>query len=95
MRFLKTTTLSAILLSAAAVAASAQDVSVQSPAARPQIAANPGVPASTTRLPGPKVGPSTWISASPSAAQPAPAGTNSGGNSGSFYSGQAFGPKPN
>jgi hypothetical protein len=94
MRLIKLMTLGAMVLSASAVAASAQDDPRQSPTVRPQIAANPGLPASPLRLPGPKVGPTTYIPASPSAAQPAPTAVAPGQDNGSYYSSKGFGPKP-
>ena len=95
MPFIKATTLSALILSAAAVTATAQDDPAGGPAARPQLAVNPGVPYSPTRMPGPKVGPTTWIPSAAATARPAPANPAATEEGGSYYSGKGFGPKPN
>ncbi len=95
MPFIKATTLAALILSAVAVTATAQDDPAGGPAARPQLAVNPGVPYSPTRLPGPKVGPSTWIPSAAARAQHVPSSPSPAEDGGSFYSGKGFGPKPN
>lgn len=96
MQLFKPVFLGAALASAVAVGAFAAEPTSTTSTNPPQVATNPGVPYSSARLPGPKVGPSTWI-ASPSSAAPAPvtAPTPAPQTEGSYYSGKGFGPKPN
>jgi hypothetical protein len=55
----------------------------------PQVATNPGLPYSSARTSGPKVGPSNWIPSNPATTP------NSESDSGSYYSKKGFGPAPN
>jgi len=90
MRSFKLAVLGAGLATAFAVAASAAEPTPTTQPTPPQVAANPGLPYSPTRIPGPKAGPSSWIP-SPYA----PAAPNSGTEiEGSYYSSKGFGPKP-
>ena len=82
------------VVAVSAIANAAEPGSTTAPY-RPQIAVNPGVPYSSTRMPGPKSGPSTWIGP-PSSTSPSSTAPTSGTESeGSYYSSKAFGPKPN
>lgn len=90
MKLLNTTILGAALLAFAIPTAKAADPASPSSGIRPQVAANPGIPYSETRMPGPKVGPSNWIP-SPDPAVPPNRGA---ATDGSYYSGKGFGPKP-
>jgi hypothetical protein len=95
MRFIKLAILSGTVMAAAAMAASAADPTSQNPATPPQVATNPGLPYSSARTPGPKVGPSTWIPSphgSVTSSTAPTSGTDSEG--GSYYSSKGFGPKP-
>jgi hypothetical protein len=94
MKLLKPAILGAVLTSAVGVAAYAADPmpayqanppQVATQATPPQVATNPGLPYSSTRMPGPKPGPSNWI---PSPYAPSETQSN-------YYSGKGFGPKPN
>ena len=90
MKWLNATILSTALLAFAALTAKAADPASTTSAIPPQVAANPAIPYSSTRTPGPKAGPSNWIPSPNSAAAQnryAPSG-------GSYYSGKSFGPKP-
>ena len=96
MKLLKPAILGAVLSSAVAVAAYAADPMPANQANPPQIATqttprqiatNPGLPYSSTRIPGPKPGPSNWI--------PSPYAQSPSGPEGNSYSGKGFGPKPN
>ena len=87
MKLVKPAILGAVLASAIGATAYAADPVPTYQANPPQIATNPNLPYSSTRTPGPKVGPSNWI---PSPNTEAPAETG-----GSYYSGKGFGPKPN
>ena len=90
MKWLNATILSTALLAFAALAAKAADPALTTSAIPPQVAANPAIPYSSTRTPGPKASPSNWIPSPNSAAAQnryAPSG-------GSYYSGKSFGPKP-
>jgi hypothetical protein len=94
MRLFNGAILAAALVSTLAVAAYAADPASTTPVYRPQVATNPDLPYSAARIPGPKVGPSNWIP-SPSGSAPASGATpNTRGDTG-YYSGKAFGPKPN
>jgi hypothetical protein len=90
MKWLNATILGAALLAFATPAAKAADAAWTTTAIPTQVAANPAIPYSSTRTPGPKAGPSNWIPSPNSAAlqnRDAPSG-------GSYYSGKGFGPKP-
>jgi len=89
MKLLKAAIFSAALVSIVTVAANAADPVPTTPANPPQVATNPGLPYSSTRTPGPKVGPSNWIP-SPYSAAP-----DSASDTGSHYAGKGFGPKTN
>ena len=67
------------------IATQAAPPQVATQAAPPQVATNPSLPYSSTRMPGPKPGPSNWI--------PAPYAPPETQNN--YYSGKGFGPKPN
>jgi hypothetical protein len=96
MTIMKSTVLGGVLASFFAISAYAADPTPANPTAPPQIATNPGLPYSTARMPGPKVGPSTWIpsphDSAPSSSAPASGTDDETG--GSYYSGKGFGPKP-
>jgi len=90
MKWLNATILSVALLTCAALTAKAADPTSTTTAIPPQVAANPAIPYSSARTPGPKAGPSNWIPSPNSAAlqnRNAPSG-------GSYYSEKGFGPKP-
>ena len=90
MKWLNATILSAALLAFAALTVKEADAASTTTAVSPQVAANPAIPYSATRAPGPKAGPSNWIPSPYLAAaqkRDAPSG-------GSYYSGKGFGPKP-
>ena len=93
MKLLKAMILSVVLFSFAVFAAKAADLASTIPAIPPQVAANPEVPYSYTRMPGPKAGPSNWIP-SPYSAGPATPSNPDGSTAGSCYSGKSFRPKP-
>jgi hypothetical protein len=90
MKWLNAIILSAALLASAVLTAKAADPAWTTTAIPPQVAANPATPYSSTRTPGPKVGPSNWIPSTYSAAAQKPDAPNGGG----YYSGKGFGPKP-
>lgn len=90
MKWLNAIILSAALLAFAALTAKAADPAWTTTAIPTQVAANPAIPYSSTRTPGPKVGPSNWIPSPYSAAAQKPDAPNGGG----YYSGKGFGPKP-
>jgi hypothetical protein len=94
MKMFKSTVLGAALASVAVISAYAADPSpaTQTQAYPPQVATNPGLPYSPTRVPGPKAGPSGWIP-SPNSQAPAVAPNSDTGSEGSYYSGKGFGPK--
>ena len=102
MNLFKAATLSAAMLAATAIAASAQETASAPPT-------NPSQVYSASRTPGPSVGHSTLIPSSPSSAGAAP-GTPASSNpspiyesassgaqtsEGHFYSKKGFGPAPN
>jgi hypothetical protein len=90
MKSLKIAALSALLVSAGAIVANAQDQTSPTYTNPPQLATNPY---SYSRTPGPKAGPSAWI---PSTASPgAPYSAGARNDEGSFYSKKGFGPAPN
>lgn len=89
MKWLNATILSAALLAFAVLTAKAADPAWTTTAIPTQVAANPAIPYSSTRTPGPKAGPSNWIPSYSAAAQK-PDAPNGGG----YYSGKGFGPKP-
>ncbi len=84
----KTALLYAIPVAAVAFAANAADPTLAQTQTRPQVAADPGLPYSSTQLPGPKGGGSTWI---PSGQyQSAGFGRT---EEGEFYAKKGFGPQ--
>jgi len=90
MKWLNATILSTALLAFAALTAKAADPASTTSAIPHQVAANPAIPYSSTRTPGPKASPSNWI---PSPNSPA-AQNRYAPSGGSYYSGKSFGPKP-
>jgi hypothetical protein len=94
MKLLNAMILSAVLLCSVVLTAKAADPSSTTSAIPPQVAANPGIPYSSSRMPGPKAGPSNWIP-SPYSAVPAARSNLDAPTAGSSYSGQTYGPKPN
>ena|SRR2546430_2216349 len=91
----KVVVLSAVAAAAVSVMANAAEPGSTTAPYPPQVATNPGLPYSSARIPGPKSGPSNWIG-SPSSTSPSSTAPTSGTESeGSYYSGKAFGPKPN
>ena len=80
--------LSAILVAAAPVAAYAADPTPPQTQTRPQLATYPGSAYSSTQMPGPKGGGSTWIPSSQS--QSAGFGRTEEGR---FYTKKGFGPQ--
>jgi hypothetical protein len=94
MKLSKAMILSVVLSSFAVFAAKAADPASTTPAIPPQVAANPEVPYSYTRMPGPKAGPSNWIPSPYSAVLAIPSNPDAS-TAGSYYSGKSFGPKPN
>jgi len=90
MKLLNATILGAALLAFAVPTAKAADPASTTSGIPPQVAANPGVPYSETRTPGPKAGPSNWIPSPDPAAPP----NHDAATEGSYYSGKGFGPKP-
>ena len=88
MKFVKATMLSAVLVTAGAMASVAAERGPTTGAVPPQIATNPGVPYYSTRAPGPKTSPNTWIQPnSPTTANPV--------SNAPSYSTKGFGPTPN
>jgi hypothetical protein len=84
----KTALLYAIPVAAVAFAANAASPTPAQTQTRPQVAADPGLPYSSTQLPGPKGGGSAWI---PSG-QYQSAGFGRTGE-GEFYAKKGFGPQ--
>jgi hypothetical protein len=74
------------------VTANAADPAPTMPANPPQVAANPDIPYSYARLPGPKASGSNWI---PSPYSSATTPNSGAGTAGGYYSGKAYVPKPN
>jgi hypothetical protein len=109
MNLFKAATLSAAMLAATAIAASAQETASAPPTNPSQVTTNPGFGYSASRTPGPSVGHSNWIPPSPSSAGAAPsaaapanrspiyesASSGAQTNEGHFYSKKGFGPAPN
>jgi hypothetical protein len=95
-KLFKAVILSAILVSPVTFSAKAADPSPPPSQTPPQVATNP-IPYSSTRTPGPKVGPSNWIQPSNPTTNPNPTATapNSGSGSSAYYSKRGFGPAPN
>jgi hypothetical protein len=89
MKFLKAAVLSAALVAAGTLAASAAEPAPTGSVYPPQLATNPGSPYSQAQTPGPKVGSSTLIPAAPYTTTP-----NSGADLGRSYSTKGFGPNP-
>jgi hypothetical protein len=85
IKYFKTALLYAIPVAAGAIAAYAADPTP--PQTRPQVAMDPGLPYSSTRIPGPKAEGSTWISS----AQYQSAGFGRT-EEGEFYAKKGFGP---
>ena len=94
MSVFKSAILGAAFVSTIAVAANAADPASNTPTYRPQVATNPDLPYSATRVPGPKVGPSNWIPSTSGSAPASGVTPHTSGDTG-YYSGKAFGPKPN
>ena len=92
MKTIKAALLSAAMVAAGTISAIAADPAPPAPANPPQVATNPNLPNSSARLPGPKAGPSTRISSTPSGT---PSATTPGQDGGSYYSKKGFGPSPN
>jgi len=109
MNLFKAATLSAAMLVATAIAASAQQSASAPPANPPQVTTSSGFGYSSTRTPGPSTGHSTWIPSDPASVAAATGGpvpsnrssiyesASSGAqtNEGQFYSKKGFGPAPN
>jgi hypothetical protein len=95
MRLFKAAAMCALLVSAGAITANAQNQPAPTSPNPPQIATNPGLPYSSARTPGPKAGPSTWIPSSPSSVSPSTAAPNPEAESSTYYSKKGFGPAPN
>ena len=88
MKSFKTALLYAIPLAVVSFAANAADPTPAQTQTRPQLAADPGLPYSSTQLPGPKGGGSAWI---PSGQyQSAGLGRT---EEGQFYAKKGFGPQ--
>jgi hypothetical protein len=96
MKLFGATILGAALALAFVVAGNATEPAPTTSANPPQIATNPGVPYSSGRIPGPKVGPDNWIPSPSSGVTPSTTAPNPDADTtGSYYSGKSFGPKPN
>jgi hypothetical protein len=88
IKCLKAAMLCTILVAAVATAASAADPTPPQTQTSPQVATDTGIPYSSTQMPGPKAGGSTWIPSE----QYQSAGSGET-ERGSFYSKKGFGPK--
>jgi len=109
MNLFKAAALSAAMLVATAIAASAQQTASTPPANPPQVTTSAGFGYSSTRTPGPSAGHSTWLPSDPSSVAAAPgtavssnrssiyesASSGAHTNDGDFYSKKGFGPAPN
>ena len=108
MNLFKAATLSAAMLAATAIAASAQESASAPPTNPRQVTTNPGFGYSSTPALGPSVGYSAGIPSNSSvraspgnstSANPSPGGTSASSgirnDRGNFYSKSGFGPAPN